>query len=68
MRNRAGEAIADLTVVWRSGYVAKERKRKEPIHSKIACCSGISRIKMPPPSLLAKAFIQSKAFTLFRLT
>lgn len=52
MRNRAGEAIADLTVVWRSGYVAKERKRKDPIHSKIAGSSGISRIKMPPPSFL----------------
>lgn len=63
MRNGAVEAIADLTVVWRSGYVAKERKRKDPINSLIAGSSGISRIKMPPPSLLAKAFLQSKAFT-----
>ena len=52
MRNRAGEAIADLTVVWRSGYAAKERKLQDLMNSKIACGSGISRKKDASPFFL----------------
>ena len=57
MGSRAGEAITDLTVL-RSGYVAKERKLEDPMNSKIACGSGISRKRMPLVSVLATMLLR----------